>query len=295
MTQANVSRYCIRHETVYRYNENVSRSHHLLALQPREMPHQRLISTHLAISPQPDALHSYDDWFGNRVTALIIQETHRDLTITATSTVEVDSVAMVSKTMPWEDVLRWLDTPTSDVFSAVEYRLASPLVPIDPSFAAFARDDFTVGRDFIQAIESFITRIYTICTYDPSATTVNTPVSDVLKHQRGVCQDFAHLALAGLRSLGFSARYVSGYLETDPPIGQPRLRGADASHAWLEVWCPMVGWLAFDPTNGCRVLGDRHITCAWGRDFADISPVRGVILGGGAHDLAVSVDVERIV
>lgn len=286
------SRYRIRHETVYRYSDSVARSHHLLALRPRVTPWQRVLASQLAITPHPAACHQHDDWFGNHLSAVIIQEMHRDLTITATTTVEVDDPQLPIDLLPWEDVVRRLDAPDRHALAAVECRLPSPLIPVDAAFAAFAAEDFTPGRALAQAVEAFIARIQAECVYDPRATTVSTPVAEVLAHRRGVCQDFAHLAIAGLRSLGLAARYVSGYLETLPPPGQTKLRGADASHAWVAVWCPVGGWLAFDPTNGCRV-GERHITCAWGRDFADVSPVRGVILGGGAHELAVAVDVER--
>lgn len=286
------SRYRIRHETVYRYAESVALSHHLLALLPRAMPRQRILASGLAITPEPAALAHRDDWFGNRVTAAIIHELHRELTITATSIVEVDEPYLPIDMTSWEEVVRRLDAPYGEAVGVAECRLPSSQVPVDQTFAAFAAEDFTPGRGLAEAVASFIARLQASCTYDPRATNVSTPVREVLEHRHGVCQDFAHLAIAALRSLGLAARYVSGYLETDPPPGRIKLRGADASHAWLAVWCPLSGWLAFDPTNGCRV-GERHITCAWGRDFADVSPVRGVILGGGAHELAVAVDVER--
>ena len=184
---------------------------------------------------------------------------------------------------------RW-DAPRAADPTWVEWTLPSALVPLGRDYAAFAASSFPAGRPLLDAALDLTHRIHTGFTYDTEATSIATPVAEVLATRRGVCQDFAHLMLACLRSLGLPARYVSGYLETTPPAGQPRLRGADASHAWCAVHDPALGWLDCDPTNGCLV-GERHVTLAWGRDYADVSPVTGIVLGGGAHGVGVAVDV----
>jgi transglutaminase-like putative cysteine protease len=176
------------------------------------------------------------------------------------------------------------------VTEAYQFIFDSPYVTIWPAIRRFAAPSFSAGRPFLEAVQDLTERIYRTFTYDPTATSISTPLHDVLRHRRGVCQDFAHLEIACLRSQGLAARYVSGYLVTQPPPGQPRLRGADASHAWLSVYCPDLGWIEVDPTNNV-FPGSGHIRVAFGRDYSDVSPIKGVVLGGGEHTLQVAVDV----
>jgi transglutaminase-like putative cysteine protease len=285
-------RYRVRHTTTYTYAEAVGVSHHVVVLAPRGSPRQRIGEHHLEITPHPGRATARIDWFGNHTQVVTIQEAHRTLEITADSTVEIEETLDWGPSPAWEQVRDQLIRGQADP-SAIECAYASPYIPLAAEFASFAAGDFTPNRSLAEAAEALIKRVRDTFTYDPAATTIATPVGEVLRLRRGVCQDFAHLCIAALRALGLSARYVSGYLETDPPPGREKLRGADASHAWISVWCPINGWIDLDPTNGCRV-GIRHVTVAWGRDFGDVSPVKGVILGGGAHEVRVAVDVERV-
>jgi transglutaminase-like putative cysteine protease len=197
-------------------------------------------------------------------------------------------------TPPWEKVREATARDVLDPDSqAGEFLFESPHVTTSPAFADYAAESFTTGRPLLEALLHFTARIFHDFRFDKRATTVATPVEEVFRKRRGVCQDFAHFGIACLRSIGLPARYVSGYLETLPPPGRPRLIGADASHAWFAVWCPGFGWIDADPTNNV-LPADRHITLAWGRDFSDVSPLRGVVIGGGGHGLGVSVDVARI-
>lgn len=179
-----------------------------------------------------------------------------------------------------------------EVVEARQFRLDSPLVATSPALAAFAQPSFSPGRPLLDSVHDLNRRIHAAFTYDQEVTTISTPLSEVLAQQRGVCQDFAHLAIGCLRSLGLPARYVSGYVESLPPPGQPRLRGADASHAWFAVFDPEQGWVDFDPTND-QIVTDHHVTTAWGRDYADVTPLKGIVFGGGAHQLEVAVEIVR--
>jgi transglutaminase-like putative cysteine protease len=196
-----------------------------------------------------------------------------------------------AETPEWESVGKLCRTDrSSPVLEAIEFTFASPVVPLEPTFAEYAAASFTSRRSILEAALELTSRIHADIKFDTTATTVSTPPLEVLEKRRGVCQDFAHLQIACLRSLGLPARYVSGYLETIPPRGQPRLVGADASHAWVSLFCPGIGWIDLDPTNNC-LPSMRHITAAWGRDYSDVSPIRGVLLGSGEHTLSVAVDV----
>jgi transglutaminase-like putative cysteine protease len=290
-----MARYRVVHITTYRYGEQVSVSHNQLHLAPGSNGRQRCEDFVLEISPRPAVIHRRDDWFGNRVDSFTVQDPHRELVVKATSTVEVEPSFGLdpSVTPPWEEVRDALSLPRGDDVAASEFACPSPLVPSDARYATWAAADFTAYRPLLDAALALTMRIHREFTYDAEATAVDTPLAEAFASRRGVCQDFAHLGIACLRSLGLAARYVSGYLETDPPPGQAKLVGADASHAWLSLYCPGIGWIGLDPTNGC-VVGDRHLIVAIGRDFSDVSPVRGVILGGGAHQVAVSVDVARV-
>ena len=294
-------RYRILHTTEYDYAEPASTCHNQVHLTPRELPYQHRLSSDVEVAPQPHAMREHIDSFGNTVTTFAIYEPHRCLTITARSEVEVDgsgvggaAVPTLWSSPPWEVVRDQLrSSHDGAVLDAVPFLFASPYVTTCQRIAAFAADSFPPGRPLLDAAQALTARIKRDFKYQPLSTTLATSSLDVLTSRVGVCQDFAHLQVACLRSLGLAARYVSGYLRTDPPPGKPRLVGADASHAWVSVFCPVTGWQDFDPTNGCA-RGDQHITLAWGRDYGDVSPVKGVVLGGGENKLRVSVDVEPV-
>lgn len=289
-------KYRITHLTHYEYSAEVSVAHHLLHLRPRPLPRQRVDSLDLVIHPEPAAWSTRVDYFGNHTDVIAIEGAHRQLEVIAGSRVEVTPPPSLDglPSPPWERVAELCrDHRWTDATEAAEFRFDSPNARRSEAALAFAAPSFTPGRPWTEAVTDLSSRIHHEFEFDPKATTVATPVDEVLKGRRGVCQDFAHLMLACLRSVGLPARYVSGYLETLPPPGQARLVGADASHAWVAAWCPGLGWIEFDPTNDV-VPGERHVTLAWGRDFSDVSPIRGVLVGSGDHRLRVSVDVEPV-
>ena len=280
------------HITEYLYSERVSTSHHGLHLLPRDTPEQRCLSTTLDISPTPALRRDRLDIFGNRTTYVEVLEPHTNLRVTSTADVEVAPRGPLPEdSAPWETVRDAIRAGAdADSRDARRFAFVSPHVPSSKAARELAAASFPPGRPVLEAARELTHRIFTDFKYDGRATTISTPVDEVIRIGRGVCQDFAHVQLAALRALGLPARYVSGYLVTRPPPGKPRLVGADASHAWLAVWAPGLGWTPFDPTNDL-VPSEQHITVAWGRDFSDVTPVRGVIMGGGRHDLWVSVDV----
>jgi len=287
--------YHVTHTTVYEYSEPVSLCHNALHLKPRSCPRQECHQVDLLVWPDPGPVQNEHDYFGNSLTCFTIQEPHRRLVLRAESWVEVTAPEPLAAaaTPAWEAVRDALRTDRSDaVLDAYQFVFASRYAPCSEELAAYAAPSFPPQRPLGEAVLDLTRRIYADFRYDPRATTVSTPVHEVLTHRRGVCQDFAHLQLGCLRSLGLAARYVSGYLVTVPSPGRTRLTGADASHAWVTVFCPGVGWIDFDPTNN-RIPTDTHITLAWGRDYDDVSPVRGVILGGGHSTLTVGVDVVQ--
>lgn len=286
--------YRVTHATTYHYEAEVSVSHHLLHLQPRELPRQRVEAFDLLIEPVPTSRSHRLDAFGNEAEVVAIEGAHRQLEILMACRVTVLPAPSLEgvATPAWEEVaaacagMGW-----SEAVEAGEFRFDSPHVRRGPACGAYARRSFPPGRPWLEGVRDLCLRIHEEFEFDPRATTVSTPVEQVLSGRRGVCQDFAHVMLACLRTLGLPARYVSGYIETLPPAGQARLVGADATHAWVSAHCPGLGWVDLDPTNGL-LPSARHVTVAWGRDFADVSPVRGVLVGSGNHVLRVAVDVE---
>ena len=285
-------RYDVTHTTEYDYSESVAVAHHVARLKPRDLPHQECLHHELAIAPAPAVTSTHEDYFGNLVTIVAVQGAHTNLVIRARSTVDGHCSAICHRRPTRR---RGRLPPTAR--SCRSTRWSSYSIPrrrrsqfiVEP----FARASFPEGRPLLEGVLDLTARIHDEFTFDPKATTVATPLTEVFASRRGVCQDFARLEIACLRSLGIPARYISGYMETVPPPGTPRLVGADASHAWLSVHCPGVGWIPVDPTNNL-LPSDTHITVAWGRDYNDVSPIRGVILGGGAHALQVHVDVVRL-
>jgi len=287
--------YRIVHKTTYKYKHPVSFGNHVVYLAPRSSPHHRCESHEMLITPTPATLTARTDYFGNRVSFFTIQEPHEELTIVARSLVKIDGEAAWPSDSPaWNEVANSLPLDLSPAsLDAFQFVFESPRIKPSAEFAGYAKASFPAGRPLAEALLDFTGRIYREFRFDSKATNVRTPPEEVLKERKGVCQDFAHLQIACLRSLNLPARYVSGYLRTYPPPGRPRLVGADASHAWVSVYCPGSGWLDVDPTN--NVIPSRsHVTLAWGRDYGDLSPVRGVILGGRDHKLDVGVDMEPL-
>ncbi len=289
--------YEVRHRTSYDYDHDVSLSHHLVRLTPRTLERQRCLERVIESFPVPSTFGEHSDHFGNTTTFLTIEGAHRRLEIIARSRVEVFPVAVPTipdQTPAWESIRDRCDAEARGApLEPVEFVFPSALVPRRGQFADYAQPSFTAGRPVLEAALDLTARLHTDFAFDPNATTVVTPVLEFFKARRGVCQDFAHLMIACSRSLGLPARYVSGYLETAPAPGQPKLAGADASHAWVSLWCGDAGWVDLDPTNNL-MPSDRHLTVAWGRDFGDVSPVRGVLVGSGSHQLRVAVDVTPV-
>lgn len=286
-------RYRVSHETSYRYAAPVALSQQVLHLLPRHCDWQQVHGQRLVILPAPSARTDHEDLFGNPETRIALEAPHDALTVVAELDVTVSARpwAVRSNEGPaWELVRDALRFGGGAPLDPCRYGFESPYVRVKNELADFTRPSFLPGRPLLEAAADLTARIHREFRYDPDATQVGTSVVDVLARRRGVCQDFAHLAIGGLRSLGLAARYVSGYLCTAPPPGQPRLAGADASHAWLALYCPEFGWVEFDPTNNCEA-DQRYVLVAWGRDFGDVSPLRGVIRGGGGHTLSVRVSV----
>jgi transglutaminase-like putative cysteine protease len=286
----------ITHRTAYDYVSDVSVSHHLLRLTPRDYPKQRCLEHQLNIEPPATTVSERRDYFGNLTHFVSVETTHKRFAITSRCRVAVSPVFIPEplETPAWEVVRSSCrDDHTGQTLEAHEFTYASPLVPAPGEFAEYAMPSFPPRRPILDAVADLTRRIGEDFVFDPVATTVTTPVADVLCQRRGVCQDLAHVQIACLRSQGLPARYVSGYLETEPSPDQPKLRGVDASHAWVSFFCPGLGWIDVDPTNNC-FPSLRHIALAWGRDYDDICPIRGVLIGGADQTLKVAVDVVAL-
>jgi transglutaminase-like putative cysteine protease len=301
----------IVHETRYDYDEPVTTSHHEIHLTPRNHRGQRCLSHEILVEPSPVTMRDRLDYFKNQTRYFGIHESHRSLRIVAQSRVELAhdpkgigngaaiagrpaDIDEVSRQVSWEAVRdRVARDRSRDSLDAYSFVFDSPYIKAQPGLAELARRAFAPGRPLLEAATDLTRLIFTEFTYDPQATRVSTPLSEVLELRRGVCQDFAHLEIGCLRALGLPARYMSGYLLTSPPPGKPRLVGADASHAWIATYVPPHGWIEFDPANNL-VQPEKHVVVAYGRDFGDVTPVRGVVMGGGTHRLRVSVDVAPI-
>ena len=290
------ARYCIEHETHYDYAAPVAQSWQLARLTPRNLAWQKVLSYSLQIEPPVDERHETPDSFGNINVHFALHRPHRRLSVRMTCSVEVESRASVSAThgQTWEQVRDAVlaDASHDDLGAA---RMCEPtrLLPLSSRAREYAERHLHPGRDWLHGVLALMHAIHADFEFKPGATSVSTSVDEVLAQRSGVCQDFAHLMLAGLRSLGLPARYVSGYLLTDPAPGQPRLAGVDASHAWVAAYAPGLGWAEFDPTNN-QMADQRYITLAWGCDFGDVAPLRGVILGGGEQQMEVRVSVVPV-
>ena len=280
--------YRIRHETRYDYEDPVSVSHHILRLTPRTTASQRRLDSWVIITPRPSVTVNHEDYFNNTVTSFNLLEPHETMVVEAISemVVHVPPVIDFADSEPWETVR---DSRDADI-EACQFAFDSRRIIARPRLAEYALESFLPDRPVLEAAFDLTQRIYSDFRFDSKATEVSTPVETFFERRRGVCQDFSHLQIACMRSLGLPARYVSGYLRTYPPKGKPRMVGADASHAWCSVWSPRFGWADFDPTNNCIPSGG-HVTLAWGRDYSDVSPVYGVLVGGAEHTVDVGVDV----
>jgi transglutaminase-like putative cysteine protease len=295
---SDITRYRVRHQTVYSYGGNVAHSHQLLHLSPRDSANQICSSRSIALDPEPTSRREDVDAFGNLVTRLEYDQPHDRLEVLAEIGVEVGPrrEATDTESQAWEEVRAALNYSGRPIpqpeLDACRFRMESSFVRVKHTFADYGAECFIADRPLLQGAELLMHKIHRDFRYAPGTTTIRTPVLEAFKARRGVCQDFAHIMLACLRSRGLAARYVSGYLRTTPPPGSDAaFLGADASHAWVSVFCPPFGWIDLDPTNDVRV-GTGHIVIAWGRDFGDVSPLRGVIVGGGRHRLSVRVSVQ---
>ena len=287
-------KYRVRHATTYRYGKPVDLASHMLHLAPRALPHQSVLDARIVSLPEPSRRGERADHFGNGVTWLFLDRPHERFEVTLEATVDVlfPRPADPAETQPWEQVAALARQAGPLAWEASEFVFDSPMAPADPGAGGYAATSFPPGRPILAGLIDFMGRIRRDFAFKSGVTTISTPVARVLAQRAGVCQDFSHLMIAGLRALGLPARYVSGYLRTRPPPGQPARRGADQSHAWVGAWLgPDHGWVDLDPTNNILVR-DEHVVLAWGRDYGDISPVRGVILGGGHHTVSVAVDLE---
>ncbi|MEP0072666.1 MAG: transglutaminase family protein [Marinomonas sp.] len=292
-------RYRVRHITEYTYGAPVSLCYNMAHLLPRDTRNQRCINQKIQINPPPVYQNEGEDYFGNQTFYFSIQEAHKKLVIDVSTDFEIVPIdaykEQILPAMTCGELRGLLSVPnTPELRMAKEYLLDSPQIRSSSELKAYAESTFSDEKPILEAALNFTHKIFTEFKFDPNTTTVATPLEDVLEQRSGVCQDFAHLAIGCLRSVGLPARYMSGYLETLPPPGQEKLVGVDASHAWFAVFIPELGWIEFDPTNDL-MPSDQHIVTAWGRDYSDVTPLQGVIFeGGGSQQLAVSVDVKRI-
>ena len=288
--------YRVRHTTTYAYAEPVDLATHMLHLTPRTTPCQEVISARIVARPAPSSIRQGEDHFGNRVTWLSVDVPHATFEVTTEAEVSVSFPLPppAEQTPPWEEVAAAARAGGPGAWDAAEFSFDSLLASSGPEAQAYAGPSFAPGRPILAALVDLNARFGRDFTFRTGVTNISTPVVQVLNQRAGVCQDFTHVMIAGLRSHGIPARYVSGYIRTRPRPGQPRRRGADQSHAWVSAWMgPAHGWVDLDPTNDV-IVSDEHVMLGWGRDFADISPVRGVILGGGPHGVSVGVDLEPL-
>lgn len=288
-------RYRVRHTTRYEYELPVNVCHNRVCLTPKNQPNQTRIKSQVLIDPVPNELRNRVDYYGNELIFFSIYKEHEILEVTSRSEVTLEPAIATAQaqTSPilWQDIRGVLDQENE--FKIVEYTLPSQFIPHSPEVMHFAKDCFVNGASMWTVCHDLMTKIFRDIEFKPGFTTINTPVETVIKARKGVCQDFAHLMITALRGFGIPARYVSGYLETLPPPGKKKLIGADASHAWVSVYFPSIGWVDFDPTNGLLPAA-KHITVAHGRDYMDVAPIKGIVFSSGEQQLKVEVDVESI-
>lgn len=289
--------YRVRHTTRYNYAARVTSCYNLANIVPRDTKHQRCLDSRIKVSPLAATTHTRTDYFGNQAYHFEIQKAHKELVITAESEIEVSHPKPhpdLDLGISYGQALQHLQNDRSmQTLEAREFLLDSPMIESSEALTAYAQPSFQQDRSLNACVAELTSRICRDFTYDPNFTTIATPLTEVMEHKRGVCQDFAHLQVGCLRSIGIPAKYVSGYLETLPTPGKDKLVGADATHAWIAYFCPDQGWIEFDPTND-TAAHNQHIVTAFGRDYLDVTPIKGVIFGGGeGPQLEVSVDVSR--
>jgi transglutaminase-like putative cysteine protease len=289
-------RYSINHTTTYTYHETVPLCHNIAILAPRNTSLQTCRSFNINISPVPEIMEEYEDFFGNKVFYFVIEQEHEVLSVTTTSVVDKKDPGEITQTITspaWEKVREMISASTGNFINEKQFTIPTGITEPSEVIREYAVVSFPEGRPLFDAVYDLIQRIYHDFTYMAGFTTISTPLSEVMKERKGVCQDFAHLGISCIQAMGLPARYVSGYLETMAPPGKEKLTGADASHAWFSVYIPGTGWVDFDPTNN-KIPDEQYITIGWGRNYFDIIPLRGVIMSSHKHELAVSVDVKRI-
>ena len=288
------TKYKITHHTHYNYYENVNLAHNEAWLLPASSSVQTCRHTHIHIEPRPAIYHEYTDFFGNTACHFSIQQPHDKMSVTATHLVEVHRYYDTNDSTPWEEVRDFIQNSyAEDAISARQFCLETSFLTYLAEVKSYAQKSFRPGQSLIESSKHLMHRIFKDFKFVSGATTISTPLNQVFKQRKGVCQDFAHIGVACLRSLGLAARYVSGYIETLPPEGKEKLIGADASHAWFSTYHPVLGWIDFDPTNN-QLANNQYVTLAYGRDYADVPPLKGVIFSSGAHALKVAVDVARV-
>jgi transglutaminase-like putative cysteine protease len=289
--------YQVTHTTKYIYKELVALCHNEAKIFPKNFKSQVCSDTEITIEPQPEIYNEKIDFFGNSCIYFSVQHPHNKMEVTAVSQVQTFPESYLqlnlSSNLSWEAVRDFVSYSLDAPIDVKQYRLNSHFVPALPAARQFAEPSFWPGRSAFEAAFDIMQRIYSNFKFVPGFTTISTPLQDVFKQKKGVCQDFAHVAIACMRSMGLATRYVSGYIETLPPVGKEKLVGSDASHAWFSVYIPETGWVDFDPTNN-MLPSEKHITVAWGRDFLDVTPLKGVIFSSGRHELKVSVDVRSL-
>lgn len=290
-------RYQIRHITEYTYQDAVGLCHNRLCLTPLDQPYHTLLSSNIKITPTPDELVYRKDFFGNTLVYFSTYKEHKHLKITAVSEVSLEERIQAHQAFQsqilWQDVRSMLTEQQSNTYEIIQYTLPSQYVPYSEVIREFAEDCFVEDSTLWSSCNALMQKIHKTIEFKPGFTTINTPVESVVKSRKGVCQDFAHLMISCLRNMGLAARYVSGYIETLPPPGKEKLTGADASHAWVSVYFPSIGWVEFDPTNSI-VPSYQHITLAYGRDYQDVAPIKGIVFSSGGQNLSVQVDVMRL-
>lgn len=286
-----MTHYRITHSTEYLTESRVSVCHNQAWLRPRSTAHQEVVDHKLSVSPESSTLSWREDLFGNHVTHLSFNEGYSQLTVLSESDVHVSTPDWAAKSSSsWTDSRDQMVAEPVDHLNEYQFVFSSRLVRTSAELAAYAAQDFRPGRTVLESLIDLTHRVHTEFEYDPRATTISTPVEHVFQHRKGVCQDFAHVQIAMLRSLGIAARYVSGYVRTGNLPDRTDMIGADASHAWLAAYCPVAGWIDADPTND-TLTSDDHVTVAWGRDYSDIPPLRGVFIGGSQHKMKIGVSV----
>jgi len=288
--------YSVEHTTKYQYHEQVSLCHNIAALAPRDTDKQTCRAFNIIISPLPEVLEEHIDFFGNKLYYFAIEQEHEELTVIVRSQVEKINGHNVQVNYPgesWEMVSNMLFHSTGEFMDEKQYTHPTQITVATAEIKNYAQISFTPGKPLFEAVYDLTKQIHTDFKFTPGFTTVSTPLSVVMREKKGVCQDFAHFAISCIHSMGLPARYVSGYLETLAPEGKEKLVGVDASHAWISVFIPGMGWVDFDPTNK-QLATEQYITIGWGRDYFDIIPLKGVIMSSSSHELKVSVDVKRI-